>query len=280
MQMDDLAALLARHPLFAQLTTDERTRICARSILRQYRRGAIIYSAGDPVRSFGLVRSGTVRLLKRASDGREQTVIFADVGVTLGEIAMFANQPHMVDAEAFTDVALYALPAPHIRSLLHTSPPFAEVMMTLIANRVGHLHGIIDDLAFRSAVARVAHLLLEDTHVLTQTQMASMVGMSREALNRALHTLERQGAIRIESGNATDRSRVLLEAIALQSVSFDGSHAPAEPASLQSSQPPVHRVPPVDLRDAYSRLAGGDAVDLPTVVTHGHVKSAERSLRR
>jgi CRP/FNR family cyclic AMP-dependent transcriptional regulator len=257
--VDNLAPLLARHPLFAQLTADERTRICVRSISRQYRRGAIIFSAGDSVRAFKIVRSGTVRLLKRASDGREQTVTFADIGETLGEIAIFANRPYMVDAEAFTDVALYALPAQHIRHLLHASPQFAEVLVTLFANRIGHLYEIIEDLAFRSAVARVAHLLLEETHVLTQTEMASMVGMSREALNRALHTLEQQSAIRIESGHATHRSHVLLEAIALQSVSFDGSHAHAELASLQSSQAPVPRVPFVGLRDANPRLAGGDA---------------------
>jgi CRP/FNR family transcriptional regulator, cyclic AMP receptor protein len=275
--VDNLAALLARHPLFAQLTTDERTLICARSIVRQYRRGAIIFSAGDSVRAFNLVRSGTVRFLKRASDGREQTITFADVGETLGEMAIFANQPYMVDAEAFTDVALYALPAQHIRHFLHTSPQFAEVLMTLVTNRIDHLYGIIEDLAFRSGVARVAHLLLEETHVLTQTQMASMVGMSREALNRALHVLEQQGAIRIESGHATCRSRVLLEDIALQLGPSDRSAVPTESASLQSGHPPVHRVPSVDLRDASSRLAGGRVVDFPEVASHDRVKPALRS---
>lgn len=275
--VDNLAALLARHPLFAQLTTDECTQICARSIVRQYRRGAIIFSAGDAVHAFKLVRSGTVRLLKRASDGREQTVTFADVGETLGEIAIFANRPYMVDAEAFTDVTLYALPAQHIRHLLHASPQFTEVLVMLFANRIGHLYEIIEDLAFRSAVARVAHLLIEDTHVLTQTQMASMVGMSREALNRALHVLEQQGAIRIESGHATYRSRELLAAIALQLAPSDRSPVPTEPASRQSAQPPVHRVPVVDLRDASSRLAGGVVVDLPEVASHDHVKPALRS---
>jgi CRP/FNR family cyclic AMP-dependent transcriptional regulator len=277
MEMDDLAALLARHPLFAQLTADERTRICVRSISRQYRRGAIIFSAGDSVRAFKIVRSGTVRLLKRASDGREQTVTFADIGETLGEIAIFANRSYMVDAEAFTDVALYALPAQQIRHLLHSSPQFTEVLVTLFANRIGHLYEIIEDLAFRSAVARVAHLLLEETHVLTQTQMASIVGMSREALNRALHVLEQQGAIRIESGHATYRSRVLLEAIALQLTPSDRFPVPSEPASMQSGHRPVRRVPFVDLRDASSRLTGGGAAELPKVATPDHVKPALRS---
>jgi CRP/FNR family cyclic AMP-dependent transcriptional regulator len=215
MVVNDLAAVLARHPLFSQLTTEERSRICTRSILRQYRRGAIIFSTGDPVRAFMLVRSGTVRLLKRAPDGREQTVIFADVGETLGEVAIFANRPYLVDAEAFTDATVYALPAQLIRSLLHTAPQFAETLVTLFANRIGQLYEIIEDLAFRSAVARVAHLLSEETHVLTQTEMASMVGMSRETLNRALHTLEQQGAIRIESGHVTHRNRAQLVDIAL-----------------------------------------------------------------
>jgi len=159
--------------------------------------------------------SGTVRLLKRSPDGREQTVIFADVGETLGEVAIFANRPYLVDAEAFTDATLYALPAQHIRSLFHTAPQFAETLVTLFANRIGHLYEIIEDLAFRSAVARVAHLLSEETHVLTQTEMASMIGMSRETLNRALHTLEQQGAIRIESGHVTHRNRAQLVDIAL-----------------------------------------------------------------
>jgi CRP/FNR family transcriptional regulator len=210
MSSPDLLESLAAHPLFANLPVEKRVEVAARMVPRQYRRGAMIFSEGETATALHLVGSGTVRIVKRSPGGREQTLLFADRGETFAEIPIFDHGPYPADAEAFTDALVYALPATDIFHLLRTTPAFAESALAIFASRNRHLTEIVENLAFRPVIGRVARTLLDDPHTQTQTQMAATVGAAREMVNRSLHTLDREGIIRIESGRITilDHSRL------------------------------------------------------------------------
>jgi CRP/FNR family transcriptional regulator len=82
----------------------------------------------------------------------------------------------------------------------------------VLATRLRSLTVVLEDLAFRSVVARVARLLADCARGrspvlegapgpcahLTQQQIAAMTGSVREVVQRALKILEREGAIRLE----------------------------------------------------------------------------------
>ena len=210
MSAKDPAAFLAVHPLFARLPDEVRTEVAARMVPRQYRRGAIIFTEGDPATALHLVGSGTVRIIKRSPSGREQTLLFADAGDSFAEVPVFDHGPYPASAEAFTDVLVYALPAADITRLVRTAPVFAENAVAIFAARNRRLTEIVENLAFRPVIGRVARTLLDDPHEQTQTEMAAMVGAAREMVNRSLHTLERDGIIRLDSGRITilDRDRL------------------------------------------------------------------------
>ena len=210
MPSPDLLESLAAHPLFANLPAEMRVEVAARMVPRHYRRGAVIFSEGEPATALHLVGSGTVRIVKRSPGGREQTLLFADRGETFAEIPIFDHGPYPADAEAFTDALVYALPATDILHLLRTTPAFAESALAIFASRNRHLTEIVENLAFRPVIGRVAQTLLDNPHAQTQTQMAATVGAAREMVNRSLHTLDREGIIRIESGQIRilDRNRL------------------------------------------------------------------------
>jgi CRP/FNR family transcriptional regulator len=210
MPSPDLLESLAAHPLFADLPVEMRVEVASRMVPRQYRHGAVIFSEGEMATALHLVGSGTVRIVKRSPGGREQTLLFADRGETFAEIPIFDHGPYPADAEAFTDALVYALPATDIFRLLRTTPAFAESALAIFASRNRHLTEIVENLAFRPVIGRVARTLLDDPHTQTQTQMAATVGAAREMVNRSLHTLDREGIIRIESGRITilDHSRL------------------------------------------------------------------------
>lgn len=211
MSSPGLLALLAAHPLFARLPAEERADVAARMAPRRYRRGALIFSEGDPATALHLVGEGTVRIVKRSPGGREQTLLFADAGETFAEVPLFDHGPYPAGAEAFTDALIYALPAADINRLLHTAPVFAESALAIFASRNRHLTEIVENLAFRPVIGRVARTLLDEPHEQTQTQMAAMVGAAREMVNRSLHTLEREGIIRMAGGRIAilDRDRLI-----------------------------------------------------------------------
>ena len=210
----DLLVSLAAHPLFANLPEEMRAEVAARMVSRRYRRGAVIFSEGDPATALHIVGSGTVRIVKRSPNGREQTLIFADAGDSFAEIPVFDHGPYPASAEAFTDVLVYAFPAADITRLVRTTPLFAENAVAVFAARNRHLTEIVENLAFRPVIGRVARTLLDDPHEQTQTEMAAMVGAAREMVNRSLHTLEREGIIAMAGGHITIRDRDRLAEIA------------------------------------------------------------------
>jgi CRP-like cAMP-binding protein len=216
MSPTNLSAVLAAHPLFAALTPSERDTIAARFVPRHYRRGATIFNEGDTATALHLVGSGTVRVVKRSPMGREQTLLFADAGETFAEVPAFDHGPYPAGAEAFTDTVIYALPIGDFHRLLRTTPALAERALAILAERNRHLTEIVENLAFRPVIGRVARTLLDDSHAQTQTQMAATVGAAREMVNRSLHTLEREGIIGMEGGRITIRDRARLAEIAAE----------------------------------------------------------------
>jgi CRP/FNR family cyclic AMP-dependent transcriptional regulator len=206
----DPGALLAAHPLFARLPGEVRANVAVRMVFRRYRRGAVIFTEGEPATALHIVGSGTVRILKRSPSGREQTLLFADAGDSFAEVPVFDHGPYPASAEAFTDALIYALPAADITRLVRTTPVFAENAVAVFAARNRRLTEIVENLAFRPVIGRVARTLLDDPHEQTQTEMAAMVGAAREMVNRSLHTLDREGIIGIAGGRITifDRDRL------------------------------------------------------------------------
>src|SRR6476659_9591134 len=146
------AALLAAHPLFARLPAEIHADLAARMVPRRYRRGAVIFTEGDPATALHLVGEGTVRIIKRSPSGREQTLLFADAGDSFAEVPVFDHGPYPASAEAFTDTLVYALPAADILHLVRTMPVFAENAVAIFAARNRRLTEIVESLAFRPVI--------------------------------------------------------------------------------------------------------------------------------
>jgi CRP/FNR family transcriptional regulator len=100
----------------------------------------------------------------------------------------------------------------------------ALAVIRTLAARMRALTILVEDLALRSVVARVAKRLVEcarGAHTmvegspgacarLTQQELATMTGSVREVVQRALKTLEQDGAIRMERARI-----VILDPVAL-----------------------------------------------------------------
>jgi len=216
MPSPDLLVSLAAHPLFANLPEEMRADVATRMIPRHYRRGAVIFSEGESATALHIVGSGTVRIIKRSPAGREQTLLFADAGESFAEVPVFDHGPYPASAEAFTDALIYALPAADITRLVRTMPVFAENAVALFAARNRRLTEIVENLAFRPVIGRVARTLLDEPHEQTQTEMAAMVGAAREMVNRSLHTLEREGIIAMTGDHIAILDRARLAEIAAE----------------------------------------------------------------
>jgi CRP/FNR family cyclic AMP-dependent transcriptional regulator len=154
------------------------------------------------------------RTLASSAEGRKQVLKVFGPGRTFADIPVFDNGPLPADAVAATDTTIGLIPRPALLDLLKRNPDVSLDVIRLFASRLRAYKHLVEDLSLRSVVARVARLLLDRSRGaqtlteeaaslsprFTQDEIAAMVGSVREVVQRALKTLEHDGAIQMARG--------------------------------------------------------------------------------
>lgn len=166
---------------------------------RAFRKGELLYYAGDRAGELLLLEQGRIRLFKHSSpQGRNLTLSVVEPGDLFGEMALFAGGRHESHAEALTDGLLYAIPRRRLEVLLKQDPGLALLVMENLGRRLQSVERRLGDLAFKSVPQRLATLLLDLAgpsavrdqgparlpHRYTHQQLAEMISTHRETVTK------------------------------------------------------------------------------------------------
>ncbi len=193
-------------PYFAALGAEEIERIKKEILEVSFAKCEVLFLEGAPCGGLYIVRSGQIRIFKSSPEGREQVLFLAKHGDTFNDVPVFDGGPNPASASALEPSTVSIIPKETLLSLLADSP-MAVAILQVFARRLRHLTMLVEDLSFRHVVSRLAKTLLElvvteqepsPVRRLTQDEMAAMVGTVRDVVGRALKTLEKAGAIKIE----------------------------------------------------------------------------------
>lgn len=172
------------------------------STTKSFDRGRAIFREGDVASELFVIRSGLVAIVNRSPAGRESLVARLEAGTLFGELPLFDGLPRSADAQALTATELTVLPYDRLRNVFDQEPRLLWEMLALLAGRLRAADEALADAAFLDVTGRTAKRVLDaagsdETFSLgvTQEQLASMVGASRERVNRALATFTRLGWI-------------------------------------------------------------------------------------
>src|SRR3954453_9728039 len=100
-----LVASLARIPFFAGLAADALERVAAGTRSRRFRRGEVIFHAGDPGDALFLVAEGHVKITLPADDGSEPAILTTiGPGGFFGTLALLDGAPRSATAVALDPV--------------------------------------------------------------------------------------------------------------------------------------------------------------------------------
>jgi CRP-like cAMP-binding protein len=197
--------LLDATRLFAAFPEEVRNVLRDQMDIRNYARGEILFRQGDPATEMFVVLDGRIAIATQAGDGREAVVAVLEKGGLCGELALFDDAPRAADGRALTDTVVAALPYAPVRETLQSQPDLLWVMVRLLAERLRATDEALADAVFLDVPARTAKRLLELAKgsdrfsiPLTQEELASMIGASRERVNKALALFTRLGWIEIE----------------------------------------------------------------------------------
>jgi CRP/FNR family transcriptional regulator len=210
------ANLLARVPLFSELSEAELERIAAVAVPRAIPKGVRVFHEGDTSDACYVVRSGDLRVTREHSDGRAIALATLGPGDIFGELAMFDGGTRSASVETLADSELLALAARDVRRLLAEHPEIAVKLIIALTRRLRETNERVARQSFQTVPSRVAgvlsQLIAEDavpsggegiTVRMTQADLAQLAGTSRESVSRFLATIERAGVVRVGRGRVT-----------------------------------------------------------------------------
>jgi CRP/FNR family transcriptional regulator len=199
--------LLAASPYFAGLPEATVRELAERARSRSFQREELIYMEGEVGEGLYFLVSGAVKLFMTSPTGKEQVFRIVRPGGSFNEIPTFDEGPNPAGAQAMEAGSALVIPRELLLDLARSNPDFALAVTKVFAERLRTVIALVEDLSFRTVTGRVAHLLLEYSGaasgnsrpiVLSQQEIANLVGTAREVVGRAMRALEVEGAIRME----------------------------------------------------------------------------------
>jgi CRP/FNR family transcriptional regulator, cyclic AMP receptor protein len=204
---EQAVSLLTKTQLLGALDAGALVPLADKALERVYRRGQLVFHQGDLGDALFIVTEGLVKVFVTSEEGEEMVLVTLRPPETFGELAVIDGGPRSASAQALEDTHVLVVTRATLLEALHEQPSLAEALLRSLGAVVRRLTEQASDLVFLDLHGRVAKLLLAlaqergeargdaivlDLH-LTQSDLAGMVGGSRQSVNQILRAFERRG---------------------------------------------------------------------------------------
>ena len=169
----------------------------------------VLFREGDGCQGYVLLLSGSVRVFKVDSEGREILLYRVRAGQScmLTTTCLLGLQNYPAEGITETPVELVIIPPHLFEQLLAQSAAFRRFSMAHMGKRICEMMLLIEDVAFARMDQRVARVLLQRTQQThdailhcTHQELASEIGTAREVVSRMLKNFEQHGWLALQRG--------------------------------------------------------------------------------
>lgn len=197
--------LLRQVPLFRSLPAEECRRIAGLMRLRTIRKGEVLFRKGDEGTALYLIVAGSLKIVRQSRTGDEVILALLGSGDFCGEMALLDGFPRSADAVAAEETRLLVLGRQDFLSYVMNNEPAVRAILAALSARLRRADDFLEDIFFLKVPARLAKKLLElagtsgkdGTVRVSQQELASMIGASRESVNKALRSLRQRGMVTV-----------------------------------------------------------------------------------
>lgn len=209
-------AFLKQVPLCAHLSDQELIAFSQVLKLREYSKGQMVFQQGDPGSMLSIILNGKVRVFRLTPSGLETTLTILGTGDLIGEFAAIDQQPRSASARAMGKCAMLQMSAETFFGYVREQPNLALGLMHVLVSKLRWTAAYAETIARYDAAGRLLHILLlfnerfgeeqQPGHRylldlgLNQTDLASLVGVRREWVNRILQYWSKTRLIEYEGG--------------------------------------------------------------------------------
>lgn len=227
MNASELSELLPEGSLFAACRADELSDLLSLASRHDMKKGQHLLLQGDPGDMLIILLAGAAKVTMVAMNGREITLDYADAGAVLGEIAVLDGEARSASVIALSPGSFLRLTRAAFEAFVERQPGMAWRLMRELARRLRQTNTTIEsDRAFASG-PRLARFLQRLTFKgstdgrlrldLSQSELGSFAGMSRENINRQLAAWADAGVIALDHGRIRVLDSTFLSEIAASS---------------------------------------------------------------
>lgn len=205
--------LIRRMPLFSMLSDQQIDFLAEFSKKKRYKRGALITEQGKPIESLHIVLVGRVRVFTQHPDGRGVILSILGQGDYFGEYGLIEGAPHPYStrAEVLTDVMQIHTSA--LNQYLPRTESIAQPLMQGLLEKMDAAHQSIESFVLMDVHGRVIRALLNSAEPdlngellvpksISRSDIAQIVGASREMVSRVIKSLIQTGHIEIQQAKA------------------------------------------------------------------------------
>lgn len=212
--LDERAAISALRgcPLFAPCPEGVLADVGRRLRHRHFRRNEVIFHQGDPGDALHVITEGAVKILLPSPEGEEAIIATLKEGDFFGELALLDGQPRSATATAVEPTETLSLPRDIFRELVEKHPELRDALFAALATLLRRITKHVEELHFLDLAgrlaARIAQLArqaqpgatrqIELDWPYTQSDLAAMIGGTRQSVNRLLADLIDDGIVRLE----------------------------------------------------------------------------------
>lgn len=204
---------LSRFSLFSSLSSQDIAPLFPYLIERRYRRGQILFVEGEIGSSVYFVLTGQVKLSRSTQTGEKQIIDWCGPYECFAEVLLLESGSYAATAEVIKDSTLLVLNNEIMPRLLEANPALSVALIRTLSRRLRLAQEFIRILTNRSTTGILAALLLRLAQPavttgkpifvdasMTHKDLASMIGTSRECVNRAINGWKRAGILKLVDG--------------------------------------------------------------------------------
>lgn len=199
-------------PIFRTLGYPELMKVNSLIKKREYQKGNILFMQGDQSNHLYIVRYGRVKLYEASKCGRQQIVRILEQGEFFGELSLFRDERHSLNAEALEDTGLCLIPREDFKNLIKDNPEMSLRIMQAMSERLASAENFIVDLTLKNIEERIASWLIDMADKqgvpteqgirisvkLSRQELANLLGTTIETVSRKLTKLQSEGIIATE----------------------------------------------------------------------------------
>ncbi len=191
------------------LPAQEAQELQRASTCREYARGEMVFTPNPTPHSVFLLARGLVRVYRLAPSGAETTFGYVAPGEVFGELTAFGNHPRESFAQAVRASTIWRIPREAFERVVAAKPSLVLAITKQMGQRMKRIESRVEHLVFRDVRARLARVLSELAEdfgraedgsrlidlPLTQAELATLVGTTRQTVNATLRRLEAEGLV-------------------------------------------------------------------------------------